>query len=137
MTDFVEVYNQTTGRLEQIPEDWLDSPILDHDLAGKPFIRMDRPFTPEPRPTATDTHEDIDAFAREKLGEDYVFPEDVKNRKQKVELLDQLVPAVTLPEQPAPPADTPVAPVNPEVQLTGPVSDESPYGAVQADEQEN
>lgn len=126
MTNFIEVHNKATGRNEVIPEDWLDSPVLNHDVNGDPLERV-IPLSPElvaERPTADSTHADIDAFAEEAGVE---FPEGTKTKADKMAVLDELAPAAREPEPVAPP----VPESEPGVQLTGPVSDEPVIPALQ------
>lgn len=135
MTDFVEVHNKATGRNEIIPEDWLDSPILNHDVNGDPLERVVHVPVgqPEQRPTANSTHAEIDAFA---AAHDVVFADDTKTREQKIAVLDELAPAAEQPDaEPSGPQP------EPGVALTGPVSSESVIPALQnpnqADDEEN
>jgi hypothetical protein len=139
MTDFVEVYNAATGRNEIIPEDWLDSPVLGKDVNGDPLERV-VPVSAEvaaERPTASSKHDVIDAFAKQALGKDFVFPEGTKTREEKMAVLDELAPAAAEPPDIAPP----VPESEPGVQLTGPVSTESVIPALnnptQAEDEEN
>jgi len=141
MTDIIEVHNKATGRNEMIPADWLDNPVLNHDVNGDLLERVVPPAVVEQldRPTESSTHEAIDAFAAQVFGEDYTWPAGTKSRADKMAVLDELAPPV---EEEAPTQPTP--PVNPDVQLAGPVSSESPYGqqvpsvnTTQAEDEEN
>lgn len=132
MTNFVEVFNKATGRNEIIPEDWLDSPVLNHDVNGDPLERV----VPTPleeideRPTEKSTHDEIDAFAKRRS---VTFPEGAKTKKQKMEVLDELAPAAPTPEEASTVPGLPES--EPGVELVaGTVSTESTIPAFQNQE---
>jgi hypothetical protein len=138
MTDFVEVYNQATGRREVIPEDWLDNPVLNHDVNGDLLQRVTPAEVAEQeqagleRPTANSKHDEIDAYARALLGEDFTWPEGTATRQDKIDVLDNLVPDADAGSAP------PVPESEPGVDLVGPVMTESTIPALnQADDKEN
>lgn len=131
MTRFIEVVNTATGIEQQVPEDYLDNPVLGKGLektvAQKVADGEVEPAAVAEPPTERDTHEVIDDFAKT-AGIDLG---DAKTKAEKLEVINAaLASAAPAPTDAGPAPEFP----NPDVQLVhGDVDDQPIIPALRSD----